>query len=359
MIDLKTLNRKKLEEFISSGDYKKYDFLPITKHRAISHLRNPKAGDEDVLLILAFHNDQLAGYLGCFPDHFIIDGKPFKYAWLSTLFISNEFRGKKIAQTLLNTAFEEYDGNIAITEFTKEAESLYNKIGLFRYIQPKRGKRYYFKADFATIIPSKKSDLKSFQPVFKIADSFINTLLSFRKIFTQKPDFKFEISDKIDAESSAFLLAFKSNRTPDEINWFIENPWVLENENTEKDYLFSAYSKQFRYFWIKIYDENNNLETCSLLLLRDGTLKVLYLFSKTELKKFVVFLNDFIVKNKVKILTNYHIALNENIASSKQFQKIYQKDFERRYMFHKNLLANLPKDFNPDFQDGDGDCAMT
>jgi hypothetical protein len=67
MIDLKTLNRKKLEEFISSGDYKKYDFLPITKHRAISHLRNPKANDEDILLILAFHNDQLAGYLGVFP----------------------------------------------------------------------------------------------------------------------------------------------------------------------------------------------------------------------------------------------------------------------------------------------------
>jgi GNAT superfamily N-acetyltransferase len=68
-----------------------------------------------------------------FSDHFIIDGKPFKYAWLSTLFISNEFRGKRIAQTLLNTAFEEYEGNIAITEFTKEAESLYNKIGLFPF----------------------------------------------------------------------------------------------------------------------------------------------------------------------------------------------------------------------------------
>jgi hypothetical protein len=54
-----------------------------------------------------------------------------------------------------------------------------------------------------------------------------------------------------------------------------------------------------------------------------------------------------------------YILGDKNIASSKQFQKIYQKDFERRYMFHKNLLANLPKDFNPDFQDGDGDCAMT
>jgi GNAT superfamily N-acetyltransferase len=359
MIHLKTLNKKTLEEFVSSGDFKKYDFLPITAHRAKSHIHNPKATDEQTLLILAFDDEKLAGYLGCFPDTFNIEGKTFNYAWLSTLFISNEFRGKRIAQSLLNKAFEEYNGNIALTEFTKEAESLYNKIGVFEYIQPKNGKRYYFRTDLAHIIPSKKPSLKLLKPLFQLGDVAINTCISIKNSFIKKPDFKFEILDSIDSESSSFISGFTANRDTNEMNWLIKNPWVLEGEKNDDNYLFSNYSKEFKYFWIKIYDENNRLVTCSLLLLRDGHLKILYLFSNHNLNQFLTFLNYFIVKNKVKFLTNYHIELNQKIDLRKDFPKIYEKDFERRYMFHKHLLENLPKGFDPNFQDGDGDCAMT
>lgn len=359
MIHLKTLNKKSLGEFVSSGDFKKYDFLPITAHRAKSHILNPKANDEQTLLILAFDDEKLAGYLGCFPDTFNIEGKTFHYAWLSTLFISNEFRGKRIAQSLLNKAFEEYNGNIALTEFTKEAESLYNKIGVFEYIQPKNGKRYYFRTDFAHIIPAKRPSLQFLKPLFQIGDRVINTLISIKNSFIKKPDFKFEILDSIDSESSIFISSFKTNRNADEMNWFIKDPWVLEGEKTDDGYLFSSYSKEFRYSWIKIYDENNILVTCSLLLVRSGHLKILYLFSNVSVDKFITFLSYFIVKNKVAFLTSYHVELNQNIASNKGFPKIFQKDFERRYMFHKHLTENLPKGFNPDFQDGDGDCAMT
>jgi GNAT superfamily N-acetyltransferase len=359
MIHLKILQKKSLEEFVSSGDFEKYDFLPITKHRAVSHIKNPKANDDQTLLILAFDDEKLAGYLGCFPDNFKIDGKIFNYAWLSTLYVSNEFRGKKIAQTLLNKAFEDYNGNIAITEFTKEAESLYNKTEVFDYIQPKIGKRYYFRTDFKTLIPSKKPSTKKFKPFFNIADHIINSLISVKNILIKKPDFKFEIIDTIDSESANFISKFHSNRNTQEINSLIENPWVLEGENAEKKYLFSSFAEQFKYFWIKIYDDDNTLITCSLLLLRDGHLKVSYLFSNADLDKFVNFLSYFIVKTKVKILTSYQTELNQKIDSMKNFPTIYQKDFERRYMFHKQLIHNLPQNFNPNYQDGDGDCVMT
>ncbi|MEF9477524.1 hypothetical protein OWR28_07190 [Chryseobacterium sp. 1B4] len=75
MITLKTYNRKELEDFISSGDFQQYDFLPVTRHRALSHIQNPKASAEDTLLILAFYDEKLVGYVGCFPDYFDIDGK--------------------------------------------------------------------------------------------------------------------------------------------------------------------------------------------------------------------------------------------------------------------------------------------
>ncbi|SDQ12232.1 Acetyltransferase (GNAT) domain-containing protein [Chryseobacterium soldanellicola] len=359
MIHLKTLDKKGLEEFVSSGDFEKHDFLPITKHRAISQIKNPKANDDQTLLFLAFDDEKLAGYLGCFPDNFKIDGKIFNYAWLSTLYVSNEFRGKRIAQTLLNKAFEDYNENIAITEFTKEAENLYNKTGVFEYIQPKIGKRYYFRTDFKTLIPSKKTSTKNFKPIFSVLDQIINSFISVKNSFIKKPDFKFEIIDTIDSESANFISKFHSNRNAGEINWLIENPWVLESKKENKNYLFSSFAEEFKYFWIKIYNKNNNLITCSLLLLRDGHLKVSYLFSNEDLDKFVNFLNYFIVKNKVKMLTSYQTKLNQKINSTKKFPKIYQKNFERRYLFHKELIHHLPPNFNPDYQDGDGDCVMT
>jgi len=359
MIHLKTLDKKSLEEFVSSGDFEKYDFLPITKHRALSQIKNPKANDDQTLLILAFDDEKLAGYLGCFPDNFKIDRKIFNYAWLSTLYISHEFRGKRIAQTLLNKAFKDYNRNIAITEFTKEAESLYNKTGVFDYIQPKIGKRYYFRTDFEALIPSKKTSTKNFKPIFNIVDHIINSFISTKNSFIKNPDFKFEIIDIIDSESANFISKFHSNRNAEEINWIIENPWVLEGKREDKNYLFSSFAEQFTYFWIKIYDDSNILTTCSLLLLRDGHLKIPYLYTDPYLDKFVNFLSYFIVKNKVKILTSYHTELNQKINSTKNFPKIHQKDFERRYMFHKGLIHHLPQNFNPDFQDGDGDCVMT
>lgn len=359
MIHLKTFNRKELEELISSGEFKRYDFLPITEHRTKSHIKNPKANDEQTLLILAFYDQKLAGYVGCLPDYFKINGEIFEYGWLSTLYVSNEFRGKKIAQKLLKKVSEEYNGNVAITEFTEEAEALYNMMGTFEYVTPKTGKRYYFRTDLETAIPLKKPEIKSFKPVFTFSDWAINTGISLKNSFVKKPDFKFEILDKIDAESSQFISEFPCNRNMDEINWAIENPWVLEGKPKEENYLFSSSATVFRYFWIKIYDENNQIITCSLLLLRDGHLKTSYLFAKADLNKFVAFLSYFVVKNKVKFLTTYQKQLIDTIEKSKGFPYIYQRDFERKYLFHDTLIQNLPPHFDPDFQDGDGDCFLT
>ncbi|KFF27124.1 GNAT family N-acetyltransferase [Chryseobacterium vrystaatense] len=358
MIQLKTYNRKQLREFISSGDFQKYDFLPITRHRAESHIKNPKASDDQTLLILAFHEEKLAGYVGCFPDNFIIDGKEFSYAWLSTLYVNSEFREKRVPKKLLKKVFEEYKDRIAITEFTREAEALYTIMGVFEDVFPKEGKRYYFQTDAAKMIPGKKPETKALTPLFRIVDTTANSLIALKNSWVKKPKIRFEILDQIDAESSDFISKFQSRRSADEINVFINNPWVLEGKKDGK-YLFSSYSETFKYFWIKVYDDNNVFTSCSLLLLRDEYLKIPYLYSEFGLDHFIDFLNYFIVKNKVKALTSYHKELNIHLDTSKAFPKIYKRHFKREYLFHKQLLNDLPKGFDPHYQDGDGDCMMT
>ncbi|BFO66679.1 GNAT family N-acetyltransferase [Chryseobacterium sp. S0630] len=358
MITLKTFNRRELEDFISSGDFQQYDFLPITRHRALSHIQNPKASDKDVLLILAFYEEKLVGYVGCFPDNFTIDGKGIRYAWLSTLYVNPEYRKKRPAKALLKRVFEEYEGRIAITEFTKEAEALYNIMGVFEYVFPKEGKRYYFRTDAAKMIPEKKPGTKPLRPLFQILDVAANGLISIKNLTASKPDFKYEVLDQIDKESVDFINGFSGRRDADEINTFINHPWVLEGKKDEK-YFFSSFAEIFKYFWIKIFDQNNKLTSCFLLQLRDGYLKIPYLFADGNLDEVVRFLQDFIVSHKVKGFTSYQTLLNKEIQQSKVFSPIYERDFKREYLFHKNLLELLPDHFEPNYQDGDGDCMMT
>jgi len=358
MIELKTFNRKELEELISSGSFQHYDFLPVTRHRAESQIRNPKASDEQTLLILAFYNDKLAGYAGCFPDSIITGEKVISYAWLSTLYVHPEFRKKRAAKKLLKKACEEYEGRIAITEFTAEAEALYTIMGVFEYVFPKEGKRYYFRTDAAGIIPEKKPETKALKPLFQLMDVTANSFLSIKNIKVKKPDFRYEILNRIDVESVDFINGFSSQRNAEEINVFIDHPWILEGKKDSR-YLFSSFAEVFKYFWVKIYDENNRLSSCFLLQLRDGYLKIPYLFSNNDLERVVEFLSYFIAKNKIKGLTSYHADLNDKIKDSGTFPKIYERNFKREYLFHKQLLQALPEGFDPHYQDGDGDCMMT
>ncbi|MDR2235588.1 MAG: GNAT family N-acetyltransferase [Chryseobacterium sp.] len=358
MIQLKTFNRKELEDFMASGDFRSYSFLPITEHRAASQIRNPKASDEQTLLILAFDEGQLAGYAGCFPDHFTAGEKVIPYAWLSTLFVHPDFRKKRVAKILLKKVIEEYQGRIAITEFTAEAEALYNIMGVFEYVFPKEGKRYYFRTDAAHLIPEKKPDVKSLKPLFKVMDVAANSLISVKNIGVKKPDFKYEILDRIDAESADFMASFSGQRNAEEINVFIDHPWILEGKKDNR-YLFSSFAEVFKYLWIKLYDENNTLSACFLLQLRDGYLKIPYLFSNEDQDRVVRFLSFFIVKHKIKGFTCYQTALNDKIKKSAAFPKIYERGFKREYLFHQQLLESLPEGFDPHYQDGDGDCMMT
>lgn len=358
MIILKCLSKKDLEQFIRSGEYESHDFLPVTKHRALAQIQNPKAAAEDVLLTLAFENGKLAGYLGTLPDLFTVDSQTVKYAWLSTLYVNENFRGKKIAQQLLQRVFESYNGKIAVTEFTEEAENLYMKTGQFDYIHPKRGTRFYFRSDFENLIPRKRNSLSRFKPLFRAVDSFANGWISLNNKVRKSKHSHFETKEEVDEESTRFISRFRSTRTASELNLIIRNPWILENGKPLNNYLFSSYAREFKYVWVKIYNDSGELSVCALLQIRDGHLKIPYLFGYGDLEGFVDFLNNFISERKIKTLISYHTLLNEKLLSQK-FPKLYHKNAERRYVFHKDLLQVLPENFDPHYQDGDGDPVFT
>ena len=68
MIDIRLLNKKHLNEYINSDIFADQDNIPISKHRALSHFNNPRLDEDDIILLLAYENDRMIGYLGVLPD---------------------------------------------------------------------------------------------------------------------------------------------------------------------------------------------------------------------------------------------------------------------------------------------------
>jgi len=94
--EIHLLNKNQLEAFIYSKEYDSLEHIPITRHRAIFQVNNPRAGDEDILLILALEESRLAGYLGVIPDYLYNQDQSHKVGWLSCNWGNSDYRGKAL-----------------------------------------------------------------------------------------------------------------------------------------------------------------------------------------------------------------------------------------------------------------------
>lgn len=352
-------NKDSLKKFIESGEYKTFSFLPVSLHRAISHINNPRADKDDILLIIAKENNQLAGYLGLLTDQIFQDGNSIKVAWLSTLYVDTAFRGKKIANKLLNLANEFYNDSILITEFTPEAERLYQRSNYFNYLEPLEGERYYFRSDLANTLPRKNSRYVKLTPLLKGIDKLVNCFVNLKpqhKInFT---DFEYHITSSLTTEDCNFIEKEEEtffNRKSKELLWIISYPWVLKESKKLDNYLFSATSKEFKTEILRI-TSNNKIISLLIYTIRDGIMKIGYVFGNNK-EAIANCLPVIVKRNLIKTLISYDKELNTIINHKETLSIIYQKKSLRKFLIHKNLQKKI-YDYKG-ISGGDGDCIFT
>jgi len=360
MISLETYNRSQLEKLINSERFKEFSFLPISFHRAISHIKNPNLEDDTPVLILAFEDNNLAGYIGILADHLIHKNQKIQVGWLSTLFVHPDFRGKRIAQKLLSKACDEYRGKILITEFTPEAENMYRKSGFFTYQSPLKGMSYHFLSDLQKILPAKNKKWNTLIPFLKLFDYVLN---SFVKLFNRirlSGKEEFTITKSMDKESEDFIKQHKKhnsfNRTFTEIDWIVKNPWILNGADPEKrQYQFSAFEKKFEYLFIKIY-ENKILQTLLILSVRNTNAKLHFIIGDRNPLLSSQILHQFAVKNNITNLICFEEDVNQHFSKR---NILFRKERYRNFLMHKNLQEIVGSDFIFDVSAGDGDAIFT
>ncbi|WP_315058635.1 GNAT family N-acetyltransferase [Chryseobacterium indoltheticum] len=359
MIVLKSFNKIALFNFINSKEFNDLSFLPISYHRAISHINNPHVNNEDTILILAYYENKLAGYIGILADDMRVSNKFIKIGWLSTLFVHPDYRGKKIAQMLLKEACNSYKGNIIITEYTEEAKNMYERSNLFVIQKPLYGSSYHFLFNLSEILPKKNKNWNYVYPVLRLMDKIINGFLySIRR--NKSSEKHFLITEDLDCEIKEYIKRHDKlkifNRNVEDINWITNYPWILNtNENKESNYQFSDFDKSFRYIFIKIYDANN-LDIVLMLTVRNGKATLQFIYGNKNNNKITEALIIFLSKFKITNIIIYDKEINQKLEK-KYF--IYVKERNRSFMMHKDLSAILPYNFIFDVLAGDGDPIFT
>jgi hypothetical protein len=368
MIEIKALNRKLLLEYIDSYEYKNGSNIPISIHRAISQTKNPAIDDEDILLLLAINDTILVGYLGILPV--IISfrtGKKVKIGWLSSLWVSPNFRGTDISNKLIKQAFQLYNKNILLSDFVPKTKKTYDKTKLFEN-KPlsKDGIRLYIQSDLQTILPPKKAYYAKIIWVLQFLDLCINSLIYFRFIFSKinNSQSHFEYITSIDDETEHFIAnnqvdnLFK--RSKENLDWIFHNPWVIsapQKDNFNSKYYFSSTAQNFEYHSVKIRNSDGNIIAFMILAKRNGNLKIPFLYHNNCINAVIESINQHILTWKIKTFSTFHPELTQGLFQCKT-PAFYKRKIKREYLTTlngENSIVNITLEF----QDGDGDCCFT
>ncbi|OFY63532.1 MAG: hypothetical protein A3H98_08435 [Bacteroidetes bacterium RIFCSPLOWO2_02_FULL_36_8] len=369
MIDIKLLNKKLLIEFINHSNYNTLDIVPITEHRALSQIQNPRLHENDILLLLAYKEKELVGYLGVLPDKINFNNKFEKCGWLSCLWVKPEQRGFQIAKLLLDKCFEVWENRILATEFTKNAKKLYDKTNFFSDLKIIYGIRLYIRSDLHTLLPPKKRLYKKLIFFLKTADALINFLFDLRFFFWKFKIYNatIEYMNLLDNEVEEFISVklrhqlFKRGIT--ELNWIINNPWILATPDKDiknNKYYFSSYDKSFNFYALKIRNSNKQLIAFMIFSKRNQILKLPYCYYEDGSLKTVV---DVIYYHLLKWKINTFTTFNPDITlflRNNRTPALFKRDIKRHYIISDVFRKIIFQDaFEFEIQDGDADCSFT
>ena len=363
MIDLKALNRSGLEAFISSPEFEQLPAIPISRHRAHSQIKNPRAVDSDVLLILAYCGTEIVGYLGTMPDRVEISGKTYRCAVLSCIWVKPEFRKRDVSIKLIGKSHEFYDLIIG-TDYVPAIFKMYVRSGFFGEEHKLEGVRLYMRMDLHSILPPKKKVFKKIKPLLYVGDQVMNVFLDFRFLISKnrfKPE-KLEYVKEVDDEVENFISTlqqtqlFKRNR--EELNWIINNPWILTTPSPDDTrYYFDSSDKSFEYRCVKLRNNHNELIAFLLLSKRNRVLKIPYCYMKpgviTEAVNAIAY---HIYKWKINTLVTQQPELTSFFLTH-NIGQIFKKKSYRLYFLSKEL-DQLLRGIEYQVQDGDADAAF-
>ncbi len=265
--EIKTYTPPQLLEFINSEEFNYLENYPLTRHRALSHINNPRGNEADKILYLALEESKIVGYRLIMADSIIIDGKSEKIGWYSCVWVHPKKRGSGIAKKLVEISLADWNNNIIFQGPVAASKKLYVSTNVFNEVFI-TGLRAYTRFDFNEVISAKIPTLKSLSLIFKLTDDFLNLFVDAISGSKQNNNKNKHIQfvKEIDDEIEHFIKKHQQHnlfkRTKTELNWILNYPWILNSDTIDRvsaNYHFSSIAKRFEFFNVKIYHTENQL----------------------------------------------------------------------------------------------------
>lgn len=245
---------------------------PISRIRAASQIQNPAASPEDVVLLVAFHQNICVGYHGLLPNVFKYNGHESVVYWGSTIFVAPDYRDKGISKLLLeeikSTGIDSVFG-----QATPYAEQAYLATGFQNMVNLIY---YQLRVDRLNNGPLSGDWLPWRRPVSHPSRPDSSVLARINRLFysISKKMFYRRLLNRADwvnkgvrwqavdqlSNACERLLAKRENvpyflRDLKSINWMLAHPWIRsagDGHVKQDHYYFTTVREMFRYVALEI-----------------------------------------------------------------------------------------------------------
>jgi GNAT superfamily N-acetyltransferase len=368
MIAIKKIHKKDVPALMADANFWGHDFLSISKHRLRAHYTNPNCSDDDVILLLAYFNEELVGYMGVFIDKIVLDGDENKIGWLSTWWVHPKTQGTGIGREILNTMYAAQNGRIGISQFTPSAKRVYDKSGYFNTLKENYGIKAVLRSNLAFVLPAIFAPSKSFVLLIQLLDNVMNVFVGIKLALQERiiksnlKDITIEYLSTIDPETEAMIATHNKNHISPKnaafFEWLKAFHWVEEApllDLTNKDkYQFSIYDRHFNVYLIKIL-EGKKCIGFVVLQRRNHVCKILFAYYRPEKVGIVA---DIVKLQCIRQAVREIICYDQAIAAEFSHSAVFL------YKTKKVKHSIISKEFGKDnfegivMNFGDGDCSF-
>ncbi len=289
-MEIKTFTVAELKIALASEEFWLTKTLPITKHRALSYSRNPRAEADDPVLLVAYQDNRVIGYLGVLPDKIFVNNAVYKLGWLTSWWVDPCCATGGAGAILLFKALNAYNQYIGVSGGSREARKALHASKKFIDLKPLQGLDIRLRFNLTNDILRRLPALNIFRGLFKIFDVMLDEVVDLRNFFWQWRSnpcrhLTFEYISAIDEETDRFIQQHHqydlTRKEKSDLSWIMNNPWILSapfKDSAGQRYYFSSRAGRFSYLGVKVFERQAEMIGFFLLKVRDDRMSVLYSF---------------------------------------------------------------------------------
>ena len=287
-MEIKTFTVADLKTALASEDFWLTKTLPITKHRALSYSRNPRAKQDDIVLLVAYQDSQVIGYLGILPDKIFCNDAAYKLGWLTSWWVDPSHATAGVGAILLFKALNAYDQYIGVSGSSREARRALHASQKFMVFKALQGLDIHLRLNVTRDILRRHPATKIIRRLFIIFDVIAGEVMNLRRFFRQqcKNPFRrltFEYISAIDEETNRFIQRHHhqdlTRKEKADLDWIMNSPWILSaplKDAASKKYFFSSRADRFSYLAIKVFEHPTEMIGFFLLKVRNDRMSIVY-----------------------------------------------------------------------------------